>query len=162
MVFKGKVIDKDGQPLIGAHVTTQFRPQNVGTTTDFYGEFIIGDARSDESWKISHLGYADRYFRVPKGGGELTFTLDEKAFELDGVVLTPGGGTPGDKTFKEDYQDILDNLPMQHKGGFWDRLKKNPLTAVGVGLLGALAIGALMSYAARQSDRAEAKRLAKA
>jgi len=89
MSFTGKVVDEFGEPLIGVHIVTMFRPQNIGVTSDFDGNFHITDARSEESWKLSHLGYEDVFFKIPRGAGNQTFTMIQKAIELDGFTGTP-------------------------------------------------------------------------
>ena len=159
MVFRGTVLNESGQPLIGAHVTTLFRRKNVGTITDFDGVFEIGDARSDESWKIGHIGYGDIIFRIPRSGGKRTFRMVEKAFELEEVVLTPRKNGAND--FQDNFQQLVENFPDKKKKGFWETLKENPLMAAGIGVVAFLGISAVVSMVARESDKLEQKRLAK-
>lgn len=166
MIFKGTVTDRDGQVLVGAHVLSNLRDPRVATITDFNGEFIIGDARYEETWTIKHLGYHDRLFKIERNVPKMRFILEENPIALDEVVLTPNNGKPEPPIdtqmksgFADGFNDLINNLPKKQKLGPWDQLKQNPLAAVGLGLLAFLAGGALLSRMARYSDRVEQKRL---
>lgn len=157
MFFKGKVLDEFGEPLVGAHVITVFDSNSRGTITDFDGIFIIGDARSGENWKIGHLGYEDIFFSIPRNGGERTFTMKEKAFELEGVTVTPNRPTttfPVAQTgdFPERFEEIMQTMPVKKRKGLLETLAENPVAAIGFGLLAFFGISAIASQMARKSD----------
>ncbi|MEM1339826.1 MAG: carboxypeptidase-like regulatory domain-containing protein [Bacteroidota bacterium] len=181
-MYRGKVVDINGQPLVGANIVTVFRrPETnklAGVITDFNGEFIIGDVRPTEAWKITYVGFHEERFNMPRGGGNRTFILKENVTELEGVVVRPR--TPIDTTpvfnpnedlltanpnsASDSFRNFISRLPDQNntKKGFWDTLKDNPLIAVGLGLVAALGVGALLSTLARSSDKTSEKQLANA
>ncbi len=76
--IRGKVIQKNGEPLPGVMVTATDNPSKV--TTDKDGRFLLEDVRSDAVAELSAEGYEPLYFKV-KGivfTSDLTITLDKK------------------------------------------------------------------------------------
>jgi len=167
MIFRGKVLDQDGNPLMGANIVTLFdrtsTGRKAGTITDFDGVFVIGDARSDESWKISYVGFEDVIFNIPRNGGELKFVLKEKVFELNEVVVTPRtpGFNPDDiinplntnTDFANQFQNVLNGLKDKPKKSFLDTLRDNPLLAFVGGTTAILLLGLGLSKIAKVSDK---------
>ncbi len=169
MNYRGKVFDQYGQPLIAAHITTLFEPKR-GVITDFDGVFVIGDARVEESWQVSYLGFKTQIFTMKRNVNNGNFVLKEDAYVLEEFVGYPTKPVadvilPTDPfklpNFGNQFQNLIDKQPQRPiKKGFWQTLKDNPILAVGVGLVTALGVGALMAQAGKISDRAEQKRLA--
>ena len=76
--IRGKVIQKNGEPLPGVVVTVTDNPSKVTTEKD--GRFLLEDVRSDAVAELSAEGYEPLYFKV-KGmvfTSDLTITLDKK------------------------------------------------------------------------------------
>ena len=159
MDFKGKVLDGFGQPLWGAHVITVFRDRNIGVTTDKDGYFTIPEEqrRTDETWKISFIGFGDVFFNIPKYKNNENFSLEEKTNDLEGVVVT--AGNPNTKVQQPHYSPVaLDNIQITATNPnsinkdlaamsrpkdtgtrtFWDNLKENKGLLAGIGIAGAL------------------------
>ena len=61
---KGKVIDGDSQPVIGAAVTIQGTTTGVGT--DFDGNFSLTVPNEDTVLEIAFLGYSTQQVKVGK------------------------------------------------------------------------------------------------
>ena len=76
--IRGKVVQKNGEPLPGVMVTATDNPSKV--TTDKDGRFLLEDVRSDAMAELSAEGYEPLNFKV-KGmvfKSDLTITLDKK------------------------------------------------------------------------------------
>ncbi len=76
--IRGKVIQKNGEPLPGVMVTATDYPTKV--TTDDDGRFLLEDVRSDAVAELSAVGYEPLYFKI-KGmifTRDLTITLEKK------------------------------------------------------------------------------------
>ena len=87
-VVKGKVIDENGEPLIGATVASV--DKGYGTTTDVKGEFSLNLPNYVSHIKVSYVGYQDQvlavepYMSITMGTNELTGT---DANELSDLFL---------------------------------------------------------------------------
>ena len=83
----GKVVDANGEPVIGATIKEQGTAN--GTITDFDGNFNL-DVVSGAILEVSYVGYKSQQLRaVP--GRLLAITLKEDAEVLDEVVVTALG-----------------------------------------------------------------------
>ncbi len=85
---KGKVIDSDSQPVIGAAVTIQGTTTGVGT--DFDGAFSITVPREGTVLEIAFLGYVTQQVTVGKQRN-LTVVLTEDAETLEATVVVAYG-----------------------------------------------------------------------
>ncbi len=182
MSFRGKVTDRDGNPLVGANITTVLRrPQTnrlAGTITDFNGVFTISDIRPEETWRVTYVGFEEVLFKMPRFGGERNFVLEEDVTQLEGVTVSPRNPVvrtprfnpnedllPSDPSgISDSFRNLINDLPTQQptKKSLWDTLKENPLIALSVGLVAALGVGYVVSQVARQSDKQSQKQLANA
>ena len=85
-VVKGKVIDENGEPLIGATVASV--DKGYGTTTDVKGEFSLNLPNYVSHIKVSYVGYQDQvlavepYMSITMGTDELTGTDDNELSDL--------------------------------------------------------------------------------
>ena len=79
---KGKIMDKDGNPLIGA--TVQIKGSNTGTVTDIDGNFAL-NCNTGDVLVISYTGYETQ--EVTVAGGDVNITLAEATNLLDDVVV---------------------------------------------------------------------------
>lgn len=83
-VISGTVTDEKGEPLPGASV--YIKGTNVGTTTDFDGNFHLSNIASNAELKISFLGYKTQVIAVDgKVLVEVILELDTES--LDEVVV---------------------------------------------------------------------------
>jgi len=88
-VISGKVIDTDGEALIGVTVTVQ--GTTIGTATDLDGNFSL-EADSDAVIEISYIGYETQNIPVNGQSSLGNITLGVNAEILDEVVVI-GYGT---------------------------------------------------------------------
>lgn len=84
----GRVIDVNGEPVIGATVIVQ--GTSNGTITDFDGNFTL-NAMNNAVLEISYIGYETRQLK-PQNGKMLVVTLKEDTQALEEVVVV-GYGT---------------------------------------------------------------------
>lgn len=87
-VVKGKVVDANGEPVIGA--TIKEVGTDNGTVTDVDGNFTI-KTQANATLEVSFIGYQSQTLKAVTGK-ELTITLKEDAEMLDEVVVV-GYGT---------------------------------------------------------------------
>ncbi|QTD39113.1 TonB-dependent receptor [Polaribacter batillariae] len=85
----GKVIDKNGTPLIG--VTISIKGTTKGTSTDFNGDYSLNVPSTDSVLLFSYIGYATQSIEV-NNRSIINVTLQEDASELDEIVVV-GYGT---------------------------------------------------------------------
>lgn len=85
---KGKVIDSDSQPVIGAAVTIQGTTTGVGT--DFDGNFSLTVPSEDTVLEIAFLGYSTQQVKVGRQRN-LTVVLKEDAETLEATVVVAYG-----------------------------------------------------------------------
>ena len=87
--ISGKVVDANGDPVIGAGIT------QVGTTngvvTDFEGNYVF-NVPDGATINVEALGFTPQQFRVAAGQNVYNITLGESATELDETVVI-GYGT---------------------------------------------------------------------
>ena len=81
----GKVLDQNGQPLIGAHVVLA-SDATIGTTTDFDGNFQVRGNEGDQ-YIIGHLGKKTQRITLLKGMFSSTYILKDAVTQLDEVVV---------------------------------------------------------------------------
>ncbi len=82
----GRVVDVNGEPLIGANVTEQGTTN--GTITDFDGMFVLS-VEKNTTLVVSYVGYKDQEVRAQK---DMVVMLKENTQMLDEVVAV-GYGT---------------------------------------------------------------------
>src|SRR5690606_24348346 len=85
----GKVVDENGEPLIGVNV--QIKGTNNGTATDINGQFSLSDIDAQAILVVSYIGYQSQEVGL-KGQTNLTIIMQEDAQTLDEVVVV-GYGT---------------------------------------------------------------------
>ena len=89
MTVSGKVIDKDGLPVIGAGILLKGTVQ--GTVSALDGTFSLDGVQPGETLVVSCLGYADKEVPVGKNT-HITVVLEEGDTLLDEIVVV-GFGT---------------------------------------------------------------------
>jgi TonB-linked SusC/RagA family outer membrane protein len=88
--LRGKVVDGNGDPLIGATVRVKINGGDA-TITNMDGDFKLKAPNGEFSIEISYVGYKPKTVKV-KDNRQLTITLDEDSNTLDEVVVI-GYGT---------------------------------------------------------------------
>ena len=83
----GKIVDQNGEPIIGANVVE--KGTTNGTVTDMEGKFSI-DIASGSTLMISYIGYVEQIIPVT-GKERLDIVLKEDSQSLDEVVVVGYG-----------------------------------------------------------------------
>lgn len=86
--LKGKVVDSSGEPLIGA--TVVLKNTTNGVITDIDGNFILNNNGKRGTLIISMIGYKKATVDAFPGK-EVTVTLEDMLYELEGVVVVGYG-----------------------------------------------------------------------
>lgn len=121
--IKGKVIDTNGDAVIGANIVE--KGTSNGTTTDIDGNFSI-NARSGSTLVITFIGYVKQEVKA-NPSRRMDIILQEDAETLDEVVVVGYG------TMKK--ADLTGSVATVGSEVIEDR----PLTNLGAGLQGAIA-----------------------
>ena len=88
--IRGKIVDENAEPLLGASVLVKGGTQ--GTVTDLEGNFsLLVSQAFPLTLVINYLGYTTREVVAYEAGAPLTVTLREDVRTLDEVVVTAGG-----------------------------------------------------------------------
>jgi hypothetical protein len=101
--MQGKIVDANGEPLIGANILAVHQPSGTsyGDATDLQGNYRIPNMRVGGPYKISvsYTGYAGTeldnvYLRLGEALKQ-SFTLQETAIELSSVVVSASSRVAG-------------------------------------------------------------------
>ncbi|WP_236976130.1 SusC/RagA family TonB-linked outer membrane protein [Membranihabitans maritimus] len=84
----GKVLDEDGNPLIGVNV--QIKSNGVGTSTDFDGKFILEGVSEDATLVFSYIGYKTVEVEL-NGSLNIDVTLISDSEMIDEIVVVGYG-----------------------------------------------------------------------
>lgn len=84
----GKVLDRNGDPIIGANVTVVGSKE--GTITDMDGKFVLRKVCSDAQLKVSYIGYIPQTVSTA-GKTNFTVNLTENSQNLDELVVVGYG-----------------------------------------------------------------------
>lgn len=99
----GKVIDNNGDPLIGVNVIE--KGSTNGIITDIDGNYSVITDGADPILKFSFIGYQTAEIRV-KGQSTVNVTLKENAKMIDEVVVTALGIKRSQKALSYNVQEI--------------------------------------------------------
>lgn len=92
-IFEGKVIDSDGQPVIGAGLICK-EDNSIGTVADIDGRFSMEIPQGVSTVIISSLGMESQEYDVSKGKlSNVVIVLKYEQNTLDQVVVTGYGQT---------------------------------------------------------------------
>lgn len=80
----GKIVDKDGEPVMGASVFDTATKK--GTSADLDGKFVLAGVSPNSTLKISAVGYEPQEIAL-KGRSDILVTLKEENNLLEGVVV---------------------------------------------------------------------------
>lgn len=98
--IKGKVVDTQGEPLIGASIRVVDGKEKVGklslgTVTDVNGDYVLKIPNLNFSVEIRYIGYANQIIPLSDTNALVRIVLQESGTELSEVVIT--GMTRTDK-----------------------------------------------------------------
>ncbi len=99
---KGKVVDENGEPLIGVNISVE--GSSTGTITDFDGNFAI-QAPDKAALKVSYIGYATQLVTV-SGKDFYPIVLKQDTEVLEEVVVTALGIKRAEKALSYNVQQI--------------------------------------------------------
>lgn len=109
--LSGKVIDANGEPIIGASIA--LKGTTTGTVTDLDGQFTL-EAPVGATLQISYIGYLSQEINIEKSS-KLNITLKEDNQALDEVVVV-GYGTTTKRSMIASVSSVkseeLTNLPI--------------------------------------------------
>ncbi|MDE6985391.1 MAG: SusC/RagA family TonB-linked outer membrane protein [Bacteroides acidifaciens] len=101
-VVKGKIVDENGEPLIGVNVAID--GTTTGTITDFDGNFSMS-AFANSTLKVSYIGYATQLIAIAnKDFYSITMRPDNEV--LDEVVVTALGIKRETKSLTYNVQEM--------------------------------------------------------
>lgn len=88
--FKGKITDANsGDPI--PFVNVIFKGTDIGTTTDFDGNYLIKTDTPHDTLFASYIGYKPKFKIVSKGGTQVVnFQLEEDVTNLQEIVVLAG------------------------------------------------------------------------
>lgn len=84
----GVVLDKGGEPVIGAQI--RWKDGKTGALTDMDGRFTIPQGAADEDLIVSFIGYKQKTVKV-KNTSDFTVQMEDDAQNLDELVVVGYG-----------------------------------------------------------------------
>ena len=128
-VVKGQVVDKSGEPIIGATIKVK-NIENVGTVTDFDGNFELKSVPTSGTLVVSYIGYTTKEMAY-RNGQTLKVTIVEDSETLQEVVVV-GYGTMRKKDLTGSVVQIdPSKLADQNPGSVQDLLRGTPGLQIG-------------------------------
>ena len=88
ITVSGRVVDKDGMPIISAGVFVKGTSQ--GTVPDFDGNYVLNQVPVDAVLTATNLGYAESE-RPVDGKSVVDFVLQDESVVLDDVIVVAYG-----------------------------------------------------------------------
>lgn len=102
ITVKGKIVDKSGEPIIGANILV--KGTTAGAVTDFDGNYSLSVAPT-ASLVISYVGMKPQTIPV-SGRTQIDVTLEDEATGLDQVVVTALGIKRSTKALSYNVQEM--------------------------------------------------------
>lgn len=128
-VVKGQVVEKNGEPVIGATVKVK-NAEKAGTVTDFDGNFELKGIPSNGTIIVSYVGFKTKEVAY-RNGQTLNITIEEDAETLQEVVVV-GYGTMRKKDLTGSVVQIdPSKLADQNPGSVQDLLRGTPGLQIG-------------------------------
>jgi TonB-linked SusC/RagA family outer membrane protein len=100
----GRIVDANGDPLIGAGVFVEGHPE-IGTITDFDGNYSLQVPADAAALRISYIGMTDAVASID-GQDSLDVVLQEDENLLEGVVVTALGIKRAEKAVTYNVQKL--------------------------------------------------------
>ncbi|SEA10035.1 TonB-linked outer membrane protein, SusC/RagA family [Xylanibacter ruminicola] len=128
-VVKGQVVEKNGEPVIGATVKVK-NAEKAGTVTDFDGNFELKGIPSNGTIIVSYVGFKTKEVAY-RNGQTLNITIEEDAETLQEVVVV-GYGTMRKKDLTGSVVQIdPSKIADQNPGSVQDLLRGTPGLQIG-------------------------------
>ncbi len=128
-VLKGLVSDKSGEPVIGATIKIK-GTTNIGTVTDFNGNFELNNVPTNGTVIISYIGYRTKEVTY-KSGQTLSIVIEEDSETLQEVVVV-GYGTMRKKDLTGSVVQIdPSKIADQNPASVQDLLRGTPGLQIG-------------------------------
>ena len=89
-LLKGRVSDRGGEPVIGAHV--KWRDTQTGTVTDLEGNFALPRVGGADEIVVTFMGYKTAQLKIKSSQSTVSVVLEDDAQDLDELVIV-GYGT---------------------------------------------------------------------
>ena len=126
---KGQVTDKSGEPIIGATVKVK-NEANVGTVTDFDGNFELKNVPAGGTLVVSYIGYTTKEMAY-RSGQTVNVVIEEDSETLQEVVVV-GYGTMRKKDLTGSVVQIdPSKLADQNPNSVQDLLRGTPGLQIG-------------------------------
>lgn len=106
ITVKGRVLDKGGEPIIGANI--RIEGTSTGAVTDINGNFTL-TLKPSASLMVSFVGMKSQKISV-SGRTQLTITLEDEATSLDAVVVTALGIKRSQKALSYNVQEMKSDV----------------------------------------------------
>lgn len=84
----GRVLDNNGEPIIGASVVEQGTKN--GTVTDIDGNFVLNSSKENPTLDISYIGFISQQVKA-RSGATTNVTMKENAQSLEELVVVGYG-----------------------------------------------------------------------
>ncbi|WP_405415714.1 TonB-dependent receptor [Maribacter sp. Asnod1-A12] len=84
--IKGKITDANNQALPGVNIILQ--GTNIGTASNFDGNFSIEITPENKIIILSYLGFKKKLVTITESDSELIIVMEEDASQLEGVIVT--------------------------------------------------------------------------
>ncbi|GAA5219414.1 TonB-dependent receptor [Membranihabitans marinus] len=147
----GKVVDTDGEPLIGVNVMV--KGSTTGTSTDFNGQFSLNDVEEQAVLVFSYIGYVTTEMPVA-GKSTMNVTLMADVQTLDELVVVGYGSQKkvnltgaveviGQDVLKDRNASSVSQLLIGAAGGFDFSFDKNGYQPGANATVGIRGIGSL-------------------
>ncbi len=128
-IVKGQVVDKNGEPIIGATVKVK-DAANTGTVTDYDGNFVLESVPASGTLVISYIGFTTKELAY-KNGQTVNVLLEEDSAILQEVVVV-GYGTMRKKDLTGSVVQIDPNkIADQNPNSVQDLLRGTPGLQIG-------------------------------
>lgn len=106
-LVKGRVVDANGEPVIGATVTVRGTSRNA--VTDLNGNFSI-EAPAGSTLVVSYIGFKNQEVKARQGA--MTVTMSEDTATLNEVVVTALGIKKDSKSLSYNVQQLGSDAVM--------------------------------------------------
>lgn len=129
VIVKGKVTDKNGNPLVGANII--IKGTYDGTVTDSVGNYNLKVASENQTLIATYMGYINQETQVntTKGQTEINFKLKENANQIEGVVISAGTFETADRKRSVTLQPLDIVTTPSATGDIYGALTSLPGTA---------------------------------
>lgn len=109
----GTVLDENQAPLPGANILV--KGTNIGSLTDFDGNFTLEVPDGENTLVISYIGYKDKEVDIT-GKSEIEVQLEPDIGQLDAVIVVGSRGKPRTSFDSPVAVDNFDTKSMQKTG----------------------------------------------